>query len=138
MAPVASSAKMRGRLTIFAFCGAASGTSMTSMLKSAVFVVLLGLEPRAARELLARAHRCRCPSRRRRCATCPSGRRTSVCVCEPRQVCTAATWRGLRMSLMSKMRTPRKRSLLTVSGTPCVPQSTRPRVCSTDMNSRLP
>ena len=25
-----------------------------------------------------------------------------------------------------------------VSSTPCVPQSTRPRVCSTDMNSRLP
>ena len=39
---------------------------------------------------------------------------------------------------MSKMRTPRKRSLLTVSVTPCRPQSSRPRVCSTDMNSRLP
>ena len=42
------------------------------------------------------------------------------------------------MSVMSKMRTPRKRSALTVSVTPSVPQSTRPRVCSTDMNSRLP
>jgi hypothetical protein len=46
--------------------------------------------------------------------------------------------RGLSMSLMSKMRTPRKRSGLTGSGTPCTPQSTRPRVSSTDMKSRLP
>jgi hypothetical protein len=37
MLPVAVSMKMRGRLTIFAFCGAASGTWMTSMLKSEVF-----------------------------------------------------------------------------------------------------
>ena len=36
IAPVAGSAKMRGRLTMRAFSGAASGTSMTSMLKSAV------------------------------------------------------------------------------------------------------
>ena len=36
------------------------------------------------------------------------------------------------------MRTPRKRSTLTGVETPCVPQSMRPRVCSTDMNSRLP
>ena len=35
-------------------------------------------------------------------------------------------------------RYPRKRSALTMSLTPCVPQSTRPRVCSTDMKSRLP
>ncbi len=39
---------------------------------------------------------------------------------------------------MSKMRTPRKRSGLTVSATPCVPQSTRARVSSTDTNSRRP
>ena len=32
-----SSMKMRGWLTIFAFCGAPSGTSITSMLKSEVF-----------------------------------------------------------------------------------------------------
>ena len=63
---------------------------------------------------------------------------TSVCVCDPRQVCTAATCFGLRRSLMSKMRMPRKRSALTGACTPCVPQSSRPRVCSTDMNSRLP
>ena len=63
---------------------------------------------------------------------------TSVWVCEPRQVWTAATCFGLLMSLMSKMRTPRNRSGLDVSVTPWVPQSTRPRVCSTDMKSRLP
>jgi hypothetical protein len=59
-------------------------------------------------------------------------------VCDPRQVWTAAICFGFVTSVMSKMRTPRKRSALTVASTPCVPQSTRPRVCSTDMNSRLP
>ncbi len=63
---------------------------------------------------------------------------TSVCVCEPRHVCTAATCFGFFTSVMSKMRTPRKRSALTAGSTPCVPQSSRPRVCSTDMTSRLP
>jgi hypothetical protein len=67
-----------------------------------------------------------------------SGAVTSVCVCEPRHVCTAATCFGCATSLISKMRTPRKRSLLTLSVMPCVPQSTRPRVSSTDMNSSLP
>jgi hypothetical protein len=43
---------------------------------------------------------------------------TSVWVCEPRQVCTAATCFGFFRSLMSKMRTPRKRSLLTGASTP--------------------
>ena len=38
---------------------------------------------------------------------------TSVCVCEPRQVWIAATCFGLFTSVMSKMRTPRKRSALT-------------------------
>ncbi len=36
------------------------------------------------------------------------------------------------------MRTPRKRSVLTGRSTPPGPQSTRPRVCSTDMKRRLP
>ena len=45
MAPVVGSAKMRGRLTIFAVAGAASGTWMTSMLKSAVFGSSLGSSP---------------------------------------------------------------------------------------------
>ncbi len=63
---------------------------------------------------------------------------TSVWVCEPRQVWMAATCFGFLRLLMSKMRMPRKRSTLTGAVTPCVPQSSRPRVCSTDMNSRLP
>ncbi len=63
---------------------------------------------------------------------------TSVWVCDPRHVCTAATCFGFLRSLMSKMRTPRKRSTLTGVETPWVPQSMRPRVCSTDMKSRLP
>jgi hypothetical protein len=63
---------------------------------------------------------------------------TSVCVCDPRQVCTAAICFGFFRSVMSKMRTPRKRSVLAGATTPWVPQSSRPRVCSTDMNSRLP
>jgi hypothetical protein len=37
MAPLAGSAKTRGRLTMRAFSGAASGIWMTSMLKRAVF-----------------------------------------------------------------------------------------------------
>ena len=36
---------MRGRLTIGAFCGAASGTLITSMLKSAVFGSSFGSSP---------------------------------------------------------------------------------------------
>src|SRR2546422_8793422 len=62
---------------------------------------------------------------------------TTVCVCEPRQVCTSVMWRGFAMSVMSKMRIPRSRSWLTVSGTPCVPQSVRPFKASPDTNSRL-
>ena len=45
IAPVAMSAKMRGRLTIFAFCGAAIGTWITSMLNSAVFGSSSGFRP---------------------------------------------------------------------------------------------
>ena len=44
-APVVSSAKMRGRLTIFAVAGAASGTWITSMLKSAVSGSFSGSSP---------------------------------------------------------------------------------------------
>ena len=60
-------------------------------------------------------------SRRRRCRRCPgpSDRRRTVCVCEPRHVCTLPMYFGCAMSVMSKMRMPRTRSLLTVSGTPC-------------------
>src|SRR5207245_822247 len=62
---------------------------------------------------------------------------TRVCVCEPRHVCTLATLLGCAMSLMSKMRMPRSRSLLTVSGTPCAPQSRRPLKSSPETKSRL-
>ena len=50
--------------------------------------------------------------RRYRCRRCPClwGRSRSVCVCEPRQLCTAATCFGFARSLISKMRTPRNRS----------------------------
>ena len=65
------------------------------------------------------------------------GSTSRVCVCEPRQVCTLPTLRGLAMSLMSKMRSPRSRSLLTVSCTPCAPQSMRPLSPSPDTNSRF-
>src|SRR6476659_848627 len=58
-------------------------------------------------------------------------------VCEPRQVCTLPTFLGCAMSLMSKIRSPRSRSLLTVSGTPSVPQSSRPVSPSPETNSRF-
>src|SRR6185503_17668119 len=80
---------------------------------------------------------------------------TSVCVCEPRQVCTAATCFGFLMSVMSKILTPRKRSFCAgggfgffsspaagsgaggAGGNPCVPQSRRPLGISTDMKRRF-
>ena len=61
---------------------------------------------------------------------------SSVCVCEPRQVCTVATCTGAAMFEMSKTRTPRKRSGSPV-GTPGAPQSVRARVSSADMKSRF-
>src|SRR6476661_3054534 len=82
------------------------------------------------------------------------GSTTSVCVCDPRHVCTAATCFGLLISEMSKILTPLKRSFC-ADGTgsflglgspaggagsgekPCVPQSRRPFGCSTDMNNRF-
>src|SRR5215469_846941 len=82
------------------------------------------------------------------------GSTTRVCVCDPRQVCTAATCFGFLMAEMSKILTPRKRSFCAAvarrlayfsapaggggsGGKPCVPQSRRPFGCSTDMNSRF-
>ena len=62
---------------------------------------------------------------------------TTVWVCEPRQVCTSVMWRGFAMSVMSKIRIPRSRSWLTVSVTPCVPQSVRPFSASPDTNSSV-
>src|SRR4030095_1878245 len=41
---------------------------------------------------------------------------TRVCVCEPRQVCTAATCFGFLTSVISKILTPRKRSFCAAGG----------------------
>src|SRR6267142_1910807 len=65
------------------------------------------------------------------------GEVTTVCVCEPRQVCTSVMCRGFAMSVMSKILMPRSRSWLTVLLTPCVPQSVRPLKASPDTNNSL-
>ncbi len=57
---------------------------------------------------------------------------------DPRHVCTLPTFTGFSRSLMSKMRTPRSRSALTVSWTPWPPQSMRPLSPSPETNSRSP
>src|SRR5215471_4850550 len=62
---------------------------------------------------------------------------TTVCVCDPRHVCTLATSFGALRLLMSKIRTPRTRSLLTGSGTPPNPQSVRLMFDSDDMTRRF-
>src|SRR6186997_2494040 len=62
---------------------------------------------------------------------------TTVCVCDPRQVCTVVTSLGCLMSEMSKTRMPRTRSLLIGSGTPPKPQSARLLVASDDMKTRF-
>src|SRR5881396_4089526 len=62
---------------------------------------------------------------------------TTVCVCEPRQVCTFAMYFGLATSLMSKMRIPRSRAVDTESCTPSVPQSIRPPDPSPETKSRF-
>src|SRR5262249_3370022 len=74
------------------------------------------------------------------------------CVCEPRQVCTAATCLGLLMSEMSKILTPRNRSFCGAGkgglfsspaggggpgGKPCLPPSKRPFVLSTGLNIKF-
>ena len=65
------------------------------------------------------------------------GSSSTVCVCDPRQVCTLPMYFGALMSVMSKMRTPRRRSLLTVSRTPAALQSSRPLFPSPDTKSRF-
>ena len=140
-APVTGSVKMRGWLTIAAVSGAASGTLMTSMRHC---VGLPGGRPaplvrrRFAARQLAR------PADARRARVVDVDVVGVVGVGHERvRVRTAAglhpgNCTGLLMSLMSKMRTPRKRSRFMAPGAPCVPQSMRPRVSSTDMNSRSP
>ena len=66
-----------------------------------------------------------------------AGLSSTVCVCEPRHVCTLAISFGFLMSLMSNTRTPRMRSLLTGAGTPPGLQSMRPFCASADMNIRF-
>ena len=111
------SLKIRGELTIAACSGCASGTLMTSMRNSAEFGSLSGAaftHPGSSLgDRTPTSRRCR----RRRCRE-SFGSTSTVCVCEPRQVCTLPTFFGCAMSLMSKMRMPRSRSLLTVSCTP--------------------
>jgi len=65
------------------------------------------------------------------------GSSTTVCVCDPRQVWTLPMYLGLVMSVMSKIRMPRSRTVLTESCTPSVPQSRRPDMPSPDTNSRF-
>src|SRR5918998_4764279 len=65
------------------------------------------------------------------------GSTSTVWVCEPRQVCTLPTFLGFVMSVISKIRIPRSRSLLTVSSTPWMPQSSRAERFSPDTNRRF-
>src|SRR6185436_9694228 len=62
---------------------------------------------------------------------------TTVCVWDPRHVCTVVTSLGCLTSLMSNTRMPRTRSLLIGSGTPPKPESLRLVPDSDDMNSRF-
>ena len=104
---------MRGELTIAACSGCASGTLMTSMRNSAEFGSLSGASSEQPGELVRRAHAAR--SRTRRCRRCPRpSDPPAPCACATRG--RSARWRrtsGFVMSLMSKMRMPRRRSLLT-------------------------
>ncbi len=128
---------MRGEETMAACAGLASGTLMTSMRKSAV----VGSSPGARPEQPASSSLGRTgaePDTYTYTFASSSGSLRSECVCEPRQVCTLEMYLGARMSLMSKMRMPRRRLLLTVSGTPAVPQSRRPPRPSPETNIRLP
>ena len=80
------------------------------------------------------------PSPRRRCRRWPCrADRSRPCACASRG--TSARWSRyftLAMSAMSKMRMPRSRSLLTGSGTPWMPQSTRPRLAFARHEQQVP
>ena len=136
MAPLFGSAKMRGRLTIFAVAGAASGTLMTSMLKSAVFGSSFGSRP----EQPASSS----PGRPSRCRSVHVDVFLVVRIDHQRaRVGAAAGLDGgdlLRLLHVGDVEDPDAAEALGADllGTPSVPQSIRPRVCSTDMNSRLP
>ena len=91
----------------------------------------------AARQLVGRTNARRARDVDVDVVRCPSDRRTTVCVCDPRQVCTFARYFGLSMSVMSKMRRPRMRSLLTGAVGACVPQSRRAVGASADTKSKF-
>ena len=132
----ARSLKMRGELTIAACSGCASGTLMTSMRKRAVLGSCSGLAfEQPANSLGDRAGAE--PETYTYTFSGSFGSISTVCVCEPRHVCTLVMLRGWPMSEMSKMRMPRMRAVLTVSFTPSPPQSMRPDCPSADTNSRF-
>jgi hypothetical protein len=128
--------KMRGEVTIAAAFGLASGTLMTSMRKSAEFGFWSGAwrtQPGSSLGERTLAE----PETYTYTFAASRGSASTVCVCEPRHVWTFATYFGSRTSLMSKMRTPRRRSALTVSRTPPAPQSRRPSFPSPETKRRF-
>src|SRR5690606_1774747 len=66
-----------------------------------------------------------------------SGSTRTACVCEPRHVWTWPTFTALRLSLMSKIRRPLRRSVPTPSDTPCAPQSGLPESPSPETKTRF-
>src|SRR6476469_3198577 len=130
------SLKIRGELTMAACSGCASGTLMTSIRNSAEFESTDGsVQTHPASSLGERT--LEEPEMYTYTLSASLGSTSSECVCDPRQVCTLPTFFGCAMSLMSKIRSPRSRALLTVSGTPSVPQSSRPESPSPETNSRF-
>ena len=65
------------------------------------------------------------------------GSTSTVCVCDPRHVCTSVMYFGFVMSLISKMRMPRTRIALTESSMPPAAQSFRPVSPSAETKSRF-
>src|SRR6185437_8445964 len=130
------SLKMRGELTIAACSGFANGTLITSIRNSAEFGSSLGfMREQPASSLGERTPAD--PEMYTYTSAGSLGSTNTVCVCDPRHVCTFAMYFGFAISEMSKMRRPRTRSLLTVSFTPPPPQSSRPPWPSADTNRRF-
>ena len=100
---------MRGDETMAAAAGLASGTRITSMRKSAEFGSSSGsarLQPSSSLGERTPAD----PEIYTYTLAWSFGSTSSVCVWEPRQVCTFAMYLGFVMSVTSKMRMPRSRS----------------------------
>jgi hypothetical protein len=121
---------MRGDETMRASFGLAIGMRITSMRKRAVFGSSIPASRQPGSSLGDRT--LDDPEMYTYTLALSFGSVTTVCVCDPRQVCTFATYFGFTMSVASKMRRPRMRSSLTESGTPCVPQSIRPPCASAE------